>query len=93
MEKLQHPNIVAIEERSDCTETQHPYIVMEYCSGGDLRKIIDRLKTLRYDTAKEKLHGLAELLQGNRNTRPFCLVCFRMYTQRLITDVSEISAV
>ena len=48
LEKLRHPNIVGIEERSDYAETQCPYIVMEYCSGGDLRKTLDGLKTLRY---------------------------------------------
>jgi serine/threonine protein kinase len=48
LEKLKHPNIIGVEERSDSSEAQHPYIVMEYCSGGDLRRVIDGLRTLRY---------------------------------------------
>ena len=52
LEKLQHPNIVGVEERSDPSEAQHPYIVMEYCSGGDLRGLIDGLSTSRYVIAE-----------------------------------------
>lgn len=52
LEKLQHPHIVSIEERSHDSETQHPYIVMEHCAGGDLRTLIDRLKVSQCVTSR-----------------------------------------
>jgi serine/threonine protein kinase len=39
LEKSQHPNTPGIEKRSDSLEAQHPYIIMEYCSSGDLRRV------------------------------------------------------
>ena len=48
LQQLNHPNIVAVEERTESLGTSHPYIVMEYCRGGDLRQAIDARKALGY---------------------------------------------
>ena len=48
LSQLKHPNIVAVEEVcKDPTDSQ-PYIVMEYCDGGDLRQAINLRKSLKY---------------------------------------------
>ena len=41
---LRHPNIVAYYHREHLKSTQDLYLYMEYCGGGDLSKVIQKLR-------------------------------------------------
>ena len=45
LHSLRHPNIVAYYHREHLKSTQDIYLYMEYCGGGDLSKVIQKLKT------------------------------------------------
>lgn len=44
LNSLRHPNIVAYYHREHLKSTQDLYLYMEYCGGGDLSKVIDKLQ-------------------------------------------------
>lgn len=44
LHSLSHPNIVAYYHREHLKPTQELYIYMEYCGGGDLSQVIDKLR-------------------------------------------------
>lgn len=44
LHSLRHPNIVAYYHREHLKATQDIYLYMEYCGGGDLSKVIQKLK-------------------------------------------------
>lgn len=44
LNSLRHPNIVAYYHREHLKSTQDLYIYMEYCGGGDLSQMIDKLR-------------------------------------------------
>lgn len=44
LNSLRHPNIVAYYHREHLKSTQDLYIYMEYCGGGDLSQVIDKLR-------------------------------------------------
>jgi len=59
---LQHENVVAL---LDCKETSnHVYLVMEYCNGGDLADYLNAKKTLSEDTIRMFLRQLANAVQA-----------------------------
>ena len=45
LKELHHPNIVQYYDRIIDKQNQKIYIIMEYCEGGDIGKIIKKLKT------------------------------------------------
>lgn len=45
LNSLRHPNIVAYYHREHLKSTQDLYLYMEYCGGGDLSKVIEKLKS------------------------------------------------
>ncbi|RKP12123.1 kinase-like domain-containing protein, partial [Piptocephalis cylindrospora] len=45
LRSLNHPNIVKYIDRQIDLDTKILYIIMEYCAGGDLAKVIDRHKS------------------------------------------------
>ena len=47
LKELHHPNIVQYYDRIIDKENQKIYIIMEYCEGGDIGKIIKKLKTTK----------------------------------------------
>ena len=44
LSSLRHPNIVAYYHRQHLKDTQDLHLYMEYCGGGDLSKLISKLK-------------------------------------------------
>ncbi|RHZ28823.1 hypothetical protein DYB31_010327 [Aphanomyces astaci] len=42
MQKLRHPNLIAYRDSFESTNHRHLFIVMEYCSGGDLHAKLQR---------------------------------------------------
>ena len=44
LHSLSHPNIVGYYHREHLKQTQELYIYMEYCGGGDLSQVIDKLR-------------------------------------------------
>lgn len=44
LNSLRHPNIVAYYHRDHLKSTQDLYLYMEFCGGGDLSKVIDKLR-------------------------------------------------
>ena len=44
LNSLRHPNIVAYYHREHLKSTQDLHLYMEYCGGGDLSKVIEKLK-------------------------------------------------
>ena len=44
LNSLRHPNIVAYYHREHLKLTQDLHLYMEYCGGGDLSKVIEKLK-------------------------------------------------
>lgn len=44
LNSLRHPNIVGYYHREHLKSTQDLYIYMEYCGGGDLSQVIDKLR-------------------------------------------------
>ena len=44
LKELHHPNIVQYYDRIIDKQNQKIYIIMEYCEGGDIGKIIKKLK-------------------------------------------------
>jgi NIMA (never in mitosis gene a)-related kinase len=44
LNSLRHPNIVAYYHREHLKSTQDLYLYMEYCGGGDLSKVIEKLR-------------------------------------------------
>ena len=45
LKELHHPNIVQYYDRIIDKQNQKIYIIMEYCEGGDIGKLIKKLKT------------------------------------------------
>lgn len=45
LSSLRHPNIVAYYHRHHLKDTQDLHLYMEYCGGGDLSKVIQKLRT------------------------------------------------
>jgi len=59
---LQHENVVAL---LDCKETSnHVYLVMEYCNGGDLADYLNAKGTLSEDTIRSFLRQLAGAMKA-----------------------------
>ncbi|CAG0903314.1 unnamed protein product, partial [Darwinula stevensoni] len=61
LKKLNHPNIVKMEDF--LWDQKNIYIVMEYCGGGDLSKLIQRQKRLSEQVCRRYLHQLAKALK------------------------------
>lgn len=59
---LHHENLVSL---LDCKETtQHVYLVMEYCNGGDLSEFLQAAGTLTEDTIRHFARQLAAAIQA-----------------------------
>ena len=48
LKELHHPNIVQYYDRIIDKQNQKIYIIMEYCEGGDIGKIMIKIKELKY---------------------------------------------
>ncbi|XP_065912343.1 serine/threonine-protein kinase ULK3-like isoform X2 [Dysidea avara] len=60
-EELKHPHIVQMVDF--LWDDQMVYIIMEYCSGGDLFSLIQKYRMLNEDTARKFLQQLASALK------------------------------
>ena len=64
---MNHPNIVTILEMFELEEKI--FIVLEYCAGGDLFQLIDKMGPLHEEVAKrifsQVIEGVAYLHQAN----------------------------
>lgn len=67
LQKLEHPNVVKsfpIPKELLTRQSHLPSMAMEYCSGGDLRKVLLRPENCRGLTEKEVCHLLRDISSG-----------------------------
>ncbi|OMJ88165.1 hypothetical protein SteCoe_9984 [Stentor coeruleus] len=64
---IQNPNIIKLIEDFECDKSI--YIVTEYCSGGDLEKILDKNTKIPIHIAKSWLESLIEALNELRKQK------------------------
>ena len=79
MQSLQHPNIVRLSDVQ--TTERHVYIVLEFCPGGDLNKLI---RSKGAQSEAQTLVYLAQLVYGLRHLRQRNLIHRDLKPQNLL---------